>query len=155
MHLVCIRKREKETVSTLLLWSEYRAFKRVQVGAGFMLIKHITADYNQFPVPCPLQDNIPVLQPDGLLGILQKQPLWGCLDWGQRLTLYRCFQNFVGLLNTNMFLMSLWLFKCKNQPVTGAPQLSQTTPKWFRNQPEKKSKKKKCFWTAGQSGNMV
>lgn len=45
----------------------------------------------------------------------------------------------------NMFSMSLWLFKCENQPVTGAPQPLQSTPKWFRIQPEQSPKRKHAF----------
>lgn len=45
----------------------------------------------------------------------------------------------------NMFPVSLWLLKCENQPVTGAPQPLRTTPKWFRIQPEKSPKRKHAF----------
>ncbi|KAA8592905.1 hypothetical protein FQN60_018360 [Etheostoma spectabile] len=51
----------------------------------------------------------------------------------------------ISLLNMDMFPMSPWLLKCENQPVTGAPQPLQTTPKWFRIQPEKSPKRNYAF----------
>ena len=41
--------------------------------------------------------------------------------------------------------MSLWVLKCENHPGTGAPQPLQTTPEWFRIQPEKSPKRKQAF----------
>lgn len=81
MHLVCMRKLETSMLLVYYIHQKSRASKRVQVGVDFMFINNIPAYYVSFPLLCPLLENIPVLQPDALLSVLQERPLRGRLDW--------------------------------------------------------------------------